>query len=264
MNALVMVFSFFLGAQITQPPTGGNSDIPGIAAPTDSVPLQPELRSAVQRHKAQQQRSNRPYDMGPPSSRRSAEARQPTGMPFAPTDNRSDTEQQYQYIPPTAAAPEGSTAPGGRPTGFYGPSRVPYSPTHPRPGQAASNASMRDAQLQQMRLESAHQVATSPTQANPKAFAGTQMNTGGSSPYMNIFRGGTNNGTIDNYTTLVRPQLDQRRTNQQFGADINSLEMNSRVQGFHINQLNRETQNLQGVKAQQYFMNYGDYYPSAR
>ena len=90
------------------------------------------------------------------------------------------------------------------------------------------------------------------------------MNTGGISPYMNLFRTGTNNGTIDNYTTMVRPQLDQRRANQQFGADINNLENSSRVQGFHINQLNRETQNLQGVKAQQYFMNYGDYYPSAR
>ena len=78
---------------------------------------------------------------------------------------------------------------------------------------------------------------------------------------MNLYRTGNAGGTIDNYTTLVRPELDQRRTNQQFGSDINSLENSSRVQGFNLNQLNRDTQNLQGVKYQQFFMNYGDFYP---
>ena len=81
---------------------------------------------------------------------------------------------------------------------------------------------------------------------------------------MNLYRTGNSNGTIDNYTTLVRPEMDQRRANQRFGADINSLENSSRVQGFHLNQLNRDTQNLQGVKYQQFFMNYGDFYPNAR
>jgi hypothetical protein len=81
---------------------------------------------------------------------------------------------------------------------------------------------------------------------------------------MNLFRNGNSNGTIDNYSTLVRPQLEQRRANQQFGADINGLEANSRVQGLRIQQLNRDTNNLQGVKAQQYFMNYGDYYQNSR
>ncbi len=37
---------------------------------------------------------------------------------------------------------------------------------------------------------------------------------------MNLFRSGTNNGTIDNYTTLVKPQLDQRYLNQQYGQNI--------------------------------------------
>ena len=123
---------------------------------------------------------------------------------------------------------------------------------------------MKEAQLQQMRMDAARQ-ATSPTaQPVSKAFSGVQPNTGGVSPYMNLFRNGNGGGTIDNYSTLVRPELEQRRANQKFGNDINGLEINSRVQGFHINQLNRETQNLQGVKAQQYFMNYGDYYPNAK
>jgi hypothetical protein len=63
---------------------------------------------------------------------------------------------------------------------------------------------------------------------------------------------------------LVRPQFDQRRTNQQLGADIEGLQSLSRVQGFSLQQLNRDTQNLQGVKYQQFYMNYGDFYPNAR
>lgn len=51
--------------------------------------------------------------------------------------------------------------------------------------------------------------------------------------------------------------------NQQFGADIHGLETNSRVQGLNILRLDRDTQNLHGVNATQYFMNYGDYYPNA-
>jgi hypothetical protein len=90
------------------------------------------------------------------------------------------------------------------------------------------------------------------------------MNTGNSSAWMNLYRTGTNNGTIDNYTSLVRPQFDQRRTNQQLGADIEGLQSLSRVQGFSLQQLNRDTQNLQGVKYQQFYMNYGDFYPNAR
>jgi hypothetical protein len=81
---------------------------------------------------------------------------------------------------------------------------------------------------------------------------------------MNIFRGGSNNGTIDNYTTLVRPDLEQQRANQKFGADIHGLENSTHVQGMNIRQLNRDTQTLQGVNATQYFMNYGDYYQGAR
>jgi hypothetical protein len=81
---------------------------------------------------------------------------------------------------------------------------------------------------------------------------------------MNLFRTGNNNGTVDNYSTLVKPQLDQQRANQQFGADIQGLDKSNRVQRLNIQQLNRDTRTLQGVNASQYFMNYGDYYPGLR
>jgi hypothetical protein len=91
-----------------------------------------------------------------------------------------------------------------------------------------------------------------------KAFAGYHTSSG-ISPYMNIFRSGTNNGTVDNYTTLVRPQLDQRALNQQYGRDIRGLQSDSRLQGSSLQQINQSRQ-LQGVSTPQFYMNYGNYY----
>jgi hypothetical protein len=258
MNAVIIIAALFCGAVDVGPPTESNPDMSGVAPPTTSIPLQPELRDAMQR---QQRTPTR----GVPASRLhnvpASAARESNTMPAAPTGDSE--EQQYNWTAPTAgAAGSSGSQGGGRPSGFYGRSKLPYSPTHPRPGQAMSNAAMQDAQLQRMRIEAASQL-TAPVQQTSKAYSGTPMNTGGVSPYMNLYRSGTN-GVVDNYTTLVRPELDQRRTNQQFGTDIRGLENSARVQGFSLNQLNRSTQNLQGVKYQQFFMNYGDFYPNAR
>ena len=89
-----------------------------------------------------------------------------------------------------------------------------------------------------------------------KPFSGYQTPSG-ISPYMNIYRSGTNNGTIDNYTTLVKPQLDQRYLNQQYGRDIRGLQGDSRTQGQSLQQQSRQ---LQGVSTPQFYMNYGNYY----
>jgi hypothetical protein len=265
MNVAIMFLSLVIGGADVGPPTGDNSDLPGVAPPTTQIPLQPELRSALQRTPSRGS-STRGVPAGSVRGN-TRPAPQSTAMPSAPTSD-SEGEQQYQWQAPTAAPAKGAAAGmGGGGTGgggFYGQSKRPYSPTHPGPGQAKSYNAQQDAQLLQMRLQSAQQATAPATQQPSKAFSGVQMNTGNSSPYMNLYRTGTNNGTIDNYTTMVRPQFDQRRANQQFGADINSLENTSRVQGFHLNQLNRDTQNLQGVKYQQFFMNYGDFYPNAR
>jgi hypothetical protein len=100
-------------------------------------------------------------------------------------------------------------------------------------------------------------VIAPPVQASTaKPFAGYQTPSG-QSPYMNIFRNGTNNGTIDNYTTLVRPQLNQRVLNQQFGQDIRGLQSDTRLQGQNLMNQSRQ---LQGVSTPQFYMNYGSYY----
>jgi hypothetical protein len=95
-------------------------------------------------------------------------------------------------------------------------------------------------------------------QSTEKAFAGYRTPSG-TSPYMNLYRNGTNNGTIDNYTTLVRPQLDQHILNQQYGRDIRGLQTDSRMQGSSLQQINQSRQ-LQGVSTPQFYMNYGSYY----
>ena len=102
-------------------------------------------------------------------------------------------------------------------------------------------------------------IMAPPVQSSPaKAFAGYQSSSG-VSPYMNLFRSGTNNGTIDNYTTLVKPQLNQVYLNQQYGQNIRGLQTNSNIQGQSLQQINQSRQ-LQGVSTPQFYMNYGNYY----
>ncbi|MGD0517849.1 MAG: hypothetical protein ABSA26_09975 [Thermoguttaceae bacterium] len=188
-------------------------------------------------------------------------------MPIAPTDSSAGSQagRVYQHLPPTAnAATAESAGAGGRTSGLSDPNSVPTSPTHARPGEAQSYTSLHNAEVQNQRAAATRNAASAPAQLTPKPFSGAGPQSSGSSPYMNLFRGGNNNGTVDNYSTLVRPELDQQRANQKFGADIHGLENSTHVQGMNIRQLNRDTQTLQGVNATQYFMNYGDYYQGAR
>ncbi|WP_460183380.1 hypothetical protein [Thermopirellula anaerolimosa] len=43
------------------------------------------------------------------------------------------------------------------------------------------------------------------------------------SPYMNLFRSNSSLGTAGNYYTLVRPQIEQQRVNQQLSRQINEV-----------------------------------------
>lgn len=45
------------------------------------------------------------------------------------------------------------------------------------------------------------------------------------SPYMNLFRSNTSLGTAGNYYTLVRPQIEQQRVNQQLSRQIDEVRM---------------------------------------
>jgi hypothetical protein len=103
-------------------------------------------------------------------------------------------------------------------------------------------------------------------QAPTKPFAGTQPFSSGVSPYMNLFRNDTNGGTIDNYSTLVRPALNQQSMNQQFNLDISyGAERYNRLQNWALRQTDRGGSGRvpQSVGTPQFFMNYGPYYPGA-
>jgi hypothetical protein len=83
----------------------------------------------------------------------------------------------------------------------------------------------------------------------------------GVSPYLNLFRNDTSLGTIDNYTTIVRPELEQRYFNQQIRRDVRGLERDSRAQGAALQQMG-VPRSPQGIATPQYYLNYGNYFPS--
>jgi hypothetical protein len=66
---------------------------------------------------------------------------------------------------------------------------------------------------------------------------------------------------VDNYNTLVQPELDQRYLNRQVGQDIRGLQRDTRLQNSNLQELNRDTRALQGQGTPQFYMNHGNYYP---
>ncbi len=275
MNIILILSTLVIGASTLNTP--GNNAL--VVPPTSDLPLPPiqnnstapqaqtRAQKAEQDRNAQrnQAKATRPYGYTARYQQQNAQ-NMPPMMPTAPTDSSvgSQVGQIYQFLPPTANAATAGSASGGGYSGLPGPMNVPTSPTRARPGEAQSYTSMHTAEEQNRRMAATRNAASAPAALTPKAFSGINPSSSGSSPYMNLFRTGNNNGTIDNYTTLVRPELDQQRANQKFGADIHGLENSTHVQSLNIRQLNRETQTLQGVNATQYFMNYGDYYQGAR
>lgn len=103
---------------------------------------------------------------------------------------------------------------------------------------------------------------TAPVAQQAKPFAGyTPPPT--TSAYMNMYR--ANQGQIENYTTLVRPELQAQQQNQRFGGDIRGLQSLSRVQQHALQRLgkvNQSQQIQQGFVAPEYFNNYQMYYPN--
>ena len=79
---------------------------------------------------------------------------------------------------------------------------------------------------------------------------------GYNSAYMNLFRS-NNGGTIDNYSSLVRPQLQQQALNQQTANDIYGLDHQNRIQqALMQGSLYNGPRTLQGVGTPEYYMNY--------
>lgn len=170
-------------------------------------------------------------------------------MPSSPTD--SNTAEYGQPFAPTTTYDSRGARMGPLP---------PSAPTEP--SFRTRGTGLQSTLLGQNR--SATTRGNSGTAAAPsaeKAFSGYQSSSG-VSPYMNLFRVGGE--TIDNYTSLVRPQIEQRFLNQQFNREIRNLDNTSRMQRVDLQQLYRSNETLQGVATPQFYMNYGNYYQGAR
>ena len=194
----------------------------------------------------------------------------PWALPASPTDPlRANALGGVQYpLPPTVR--ESDLMPGPLPVDPFSspttpklvdlpPTRMAYSP------RTAQAPSMYD-QTQQMReqIDTAVHPSYAPQAAPAKAFADARPYSSGVSPYMNLFRNDTAGGTIDNYSTYVRPALDQRSMNQQFNVDLYGLERNQRIQNAALQQLGRTYSCApQSIGTPQFYGNYGNYYPGS-
>lgn len=172
------------------------------------------------------------------------------GMPSSPTASLGDANIDAQ-----AEAANLARGPGG--------AVMPSSPTGrtyaPRTYDTSTYTEMD--QRRAMSQYNAH-PGFAPTQPIEKPLANVRLNTNGVSPWMNLYRNNHDNGTVNNYYTLVKPALDQRSMNQQFSTDIYGAERNNRIQAAAMRQLNSANQRtLQSVGTPQFQMNYGNYYP---
>ena len=100
----------------------------------------------------------------------------------------------------------------------------PTAPTAQLSGPAQARPEAMSRALVEMNRNDVPSASAGPSVAPPapadKAFSGFRPSSG-VSPYMNLFR--IQGDTLDNYTSLVRPQIEQRFLNQQFGHDIRGL-----------------------------------------
>jgi hypothetical protein len=197
--------------------------------------------------------------------------RTPMYMPSSPTDRGG---MMGQPGAPTSPGPTGGGGAENLGPGAFG-TRQPIAPTaspyRPRshtltdqgrrtPNVSGSAALMIPGGLPQTGQTMQNMQGGLPA-ATEKAFSSYRPPSG-ISPYMNLFRTGNALGTIDNYTTLVRPELDQRYLNRQLGQDVQGMQQRARMQQLQMQQLNQQQNRApQGIGTPQFYMNYGNFYP---
>ena len=287
MHVAIAVGTLLLGGWVVNPTTTDESaNEPAAAAPTSSLPapagvIPPTAPPGVvpgaglpQRGRGEYGGAVRPGMYGHPLTNR-----QPTRpvvpattstMPLAPTDFVPPTLEGAMGLPavPTSNTPTNPARGDGTEMGTTALDRLhaPLTPTEPRRSTTSDYRQQTRSMPDTNRLAPPANnigsvlppIATQQQpQNNEKAFSNYRA-PATTSPYMNLFRTGNDLGTIDNYNTLVRPQLEQQYLNRQFGNDIHGLRQDPRLQRPGMPQQN----GLQGVSTPQY-MNYGGYYNNA-
>ena len=262
-------------------------DIRLLGQPEDQPPATQTERPAADAGVAEQQ----PQDPSIVPPRRSVPPveqpayRRQQYMPVAPTEISAGEAGAYPLLTPTerpqvvgpsryaqspAPAPQAGTGPLRR-------SALPMSATEIR-RQAHYGRSGRygqqpppprlyvDYRIEQTQFRTAESHGTSPAAARAllaqsrKPFNNYKRGPA-VSPYLNLFRLDTEGGTIDNYSTLVRPEVVQRGTNVRFGGEIRTLSSKGYLQNAAIRQIGNEARALQGRSSQDYYMNLLGFYP---
>ena len=173
----------------------------------------------------------------PRTGQQAAPLQQPY-MPLPPT-NPGAASEAFPLLPPTGYSPYSSSG-RGRSTGQQ-PYRQPYV------SYAARQAADRLSRGAQRRAKPYSNYRPAPA----------------ISPYLNLFRfqAGEEFDNVNTYYTQVKPFVDQRFKNTQFGGQISRLKNASRFTSTALQYLGRETRTLQGTALPQYHMNYQGYFP---
>jgi hypothetical protein len=176
-------------------------------------------------------------------------------MPTEPTNRTTGSFVPGMPLQPTALAGPGMNSPPG--VGGLG---MPSTPTaaNPSGGLGIGNGAAAAGGSTPMRPPASFGL----TQNSPmldKPFANYKPSPT-ISPWLNLYRNDTANGTQDNYTGVVRPMLEQQSANQHFAAQINSNTTKLQQQQSALQQSGQEVPVGAGLVNPQYFINYGNYY----
>lgn len=276
MHIAVAMGTLLLGGWVLNGPADEN----GVTAPEQAqppaagMPSQPYRPSPSDRS---QGRGMQGGSRGPMRGQSGAMQRNvASGIPFAPTDSLPAGAEGAMGQPtaPTSNLPLTDTSPMNM--GMPRATRS-YTPSAPTSRRSSSQSGLRPAShgllgqtenrgMSQPNLNIANSmppsnytVGPSAASSGEKAFSGYRAPSG-ISPYMNLFR--RSGEGVDNYSTLVRPELDQRFLNRQLGGEIRGLQRDTRMQRSNLQQLNRDNRTLQGVGTPQFYQNTGSYYPA--
>lgn len=295
MNIALGIGALLLGGWVLNAPSddlSSNSPDSALTPSGDSTRTSKDAKQATSKGETRGQKGDQKADQkGKSRGSRSDLQRSNRGqanapLPAVPTEP-GRAQLGSKYVMPTPPTGIGRDAEYNAPSGYANPSGSPMTPLFPQVPTSRRAESPRNAyapsyyyQADEQRRAST-QDRYSAAQRYPEApltslyspyaapvmpekpFAKSQPFSSGVSPYMGLFRNDTAGGTIDNYTTFVRPQLDQRGMNQQFNVDIYGLQRNARLQQSALRQMEgNNARTLQSVGTPEFYMNFGNYYPS--